>query len=144
VLLSLASTGLDLELLLNLCWFLLIGPGVYLWLRQRRQAKPVLQFSIALACLLFLLFPVISATDDLHAMRQEMEEPGPNKRALKQVVKRAAGPDFSAAPALPGSVVEVQPLVRTRGLVGAFLVPAIVSAGSTMSISRAPPAFFLA
>jgi hypothetical protein len=132
-----------LELLLNLCWLLLIGPGAYLWIRQRRQAKPVLQLSIALACLLFLLFPVISATDDLHAMRQEMEEPGPGKRALKQVVKRAAGPDFSAATALPGSAVEVQPSLR-RGLVGVFLAPAIVSAGSATSISRAPPAFFLA
>jgi len=80
-----------LELLLNLCWLLLIGPGIYLWLRQRRHAKPILQFSIALVCLLFLLFPVISATDDLHAMRQEMEESGPSKRALKQVAKRAPG-----------------------------------------------------
>ena len=144
MLLSVTTAGWDLELVLNLCWFLLIGPGVYLWLRQRRRAKPVLQFSIALACLLFLLFPVISATDDLHAMRQEMEEPGPSKRALKQVVKRAAGPDFSAASALPGSLVEVQPLVQTRALVGVSLVPAIVSAGSTISISRAPPALFLA
>ena len=133
-----------MELLLNLCWLLLMGPGVYLWLRQRRQAKPVLQFSIALACLLFLLFPVISATDDLHAMRQEMEEPGPSKRALKQVVKRAAGPDFSAAPAHPSSAVQVLPCIRVCDPVRVFRAAAIASADSAISASRGPPAFFLA
>jgi hypothetical protein len=35
-----------LELLLNLFWLLLIGPGVYLWLRERRRAKWVFQFSM--------------------------------------------------------------------------------------------------
>ena len=131
-----------MELLLNLCWLLLMGPGIYLWLRQRRQAKPVLQFSIALACLLFLLFPVISATDDLHAMRQEMEEPGPSKRALKQVVKRAMGPDFSAAPAHPGPVARVLPFIRVCGSARIFQTAAITSADSAISPSRGPPAFF--
>jgi HAMP domain-containing protein len=131
-----------LELLLNLCWLLLIGPGIYLWLRQRRRAKPILQFSIALVCLLFLLFPVISATDDLHTMRQEMEESSPSKRALKQVAKRGAGQDFSAPPAHPTVAVRVLPSNCNCGRVRFFLAAATVSAGSAIPVSRAPPSLF--
>ena len=43
-----------------------------------------LQGLLALGCLLVLLFPIISATDDLHAMRAEMEEPGASKRSVRQ------------------------------------------------------------
>ncbi|HWX94736.1 MAG TPA: hypothetical protein VNY29_19055 [Terriglobales bacterium] len=132
-----------MELLLNLCWLLLIGPGIYLWLRQRRHAKPILQFSIALVCLLFLLFPVISATDDLHAMRQEMEESGPSKRALKQVAKRAPGQDFSTPPAQLPSAVPVVPSTLSRGYVGVYLAAAAVSAGPAIPVSRPPPSSLL-
>jgi hypothetical protein len=39
---------------------------------------------LLLGCSLVLLFPVVSATDDLHAMRPEMEEWNASKRVLKQ------------------------------------------------------------
>jgi len=41
---------------------------------------------VSLGCILMLLFPVISLTDDLHAMSQETEESsyGPTKRTLRQ------------------------------------------------------------
>jgi hypothetical protein len=127
-----------------LCWLLLLGPGAYLWLRQRRRAKPIFQFSIALACLLFLLFPVISATDDLHALRQEMEECNYNKRALKQIAKRATGQDFTSPPAQVSSTVSFPPPHQVCGFVLAFFAPAPASAGSGVSASRAPPALHLA
>jgi HAMP domain-containing protein len=133
-----------LELLLNLCWLLLLGPGAYLWLRQRRRAKPIFQFSIALACLLFLLFPVISATDDLHAFRQEMEESSPNKKALKQVAKRTTAQEFSAPPAQVPSAVSFPPSSQVCGIVLIFFTPAAASAGSGIFVSRAPPASLLA
>jgi HAMP domain-containing protein len=133
-----------LELLLNLCWLLLIGPGIYLWLRQRRHAKPLLQFSISLVCLLFLLFPVISATDDLHAMRAEMEESSSSKRPQKQVAKRAPGQDFSAPPAQLPSPVRVLPSNLIRGHVRVLVAAAVVAAGATIPVSRPPPDFFLA
>jgi hypothetical protein len=128
-----------LELLLNLCWLLLIGPGIYLWLRQRRHAKPIRQFSIALACLLFLLFPVISATDDLHAMRQEMEESGPGKRALKQVAKRAPGQDFNTPSAQLPVTVRVLPSNLVRGYVVVYRAAVVVSPGTAVPVSRPPP-----
>jgi hypothetical protein len=123
---------------------LLFGPGAYLWFRQRRRAKPLLQLSIALACLLFLLFPVISVTDDLHAMRQEMEEPGPTKRALKQIVRRSVAPDLHAAAPDPSVSAAVLPAMQDCGAVQAFQSSIVASVGSSSAISRAPPITLLA
>ena len=133
-----------MELLLNLFWLLLIGPGGYLWLRERRRAKSLFQFSIALACLLFLLFPVISASDDLHAIRQEMEESSPSKRALKQVAKRVPGQDSSAPPAQLTPAIEILPCNQVCGDVPQFLDAATHSAHAHLPFSRPPPSFFLA
>lgn len=86
-----------------------------------------LQCLLALGCTLVLLFPVISATDDLHAMRAEMEDSASSKRTVRQAgsdknsawVKRLQGPpaaianaDWVAAPAvgrLDVSVVQLPP-----------------------------------
>lgn len=77
-----------MELLLNLAWILLALPAYWLWRRSfatRAQGRlSSLQCLLALTCLLVLLFPVISATDDLHAMRAEMEESSPGKRSARQ------------------------------------------------------------
>jgi hypothetical protein len=77
-----------MELLLNLAWLLLALPAYWLWRRSfhtRALGKlGSLQCLLALACLLVLLFPVISATDDLHVMRTEMEESSPGKRSARQ------------------------------------------------------------
>jgi hypothetical protein len=65
-----------MELFLNLCWFSLLVPAFFLW-QSRSSSSPTyrpLVFLCVLGCGLVLLFPVISATDDLHAMRPEMEE----------------------------------------------------------------------
>lgn len=77
-----------MELLLNLAWLLLALPAYGIW-RQAAVAKRQnrfhsLQGLLALGCLLVLLFPIVSATDDLHAMRAEMEEPGVSKRSIRQ------------------------------------------------------------
>lgn len=84
-----------MELLLNLVWLLLALPAYWLWrhaLHPREQCKfSSLQCLLALACVLVVLFPVVSATDDLHAMRAEIEESPASKRNLRQ-----AGSDRSA------------------------------------------------
>jgi hypothetical protein len=83
-----------MELLLNLVWLLLALPGYWLWRRgacaERRVSS--LQCLVALGCALILLFPVISASDDLHAMRAEMEESSSSKRTV-----RLAGTDKHSA-----------------------------------------------
>jgi HAMP domain-containing protein len=79
-----------MELLLNLLWLGLALPAIWMWRRRPvlaartgwlRRQQPFLLF----ACVLMLLFPVVSATDDLHAIRQEMEESTPSKRMVKAV-----------------------------------------------------------
>lgn len=77
-----------MELLLNLAWLLMLVPAYYLW-RGSRSGDPErkctsLQALLALACVLVILFPVISATDDLHAMRAEIEESPSTKRSVRQ------------------------------------------------------------
>ena len=73
-----------MELLLNLAWLLLALPAVWLWARSRSGSTgrkfSALQCLLALGFLLVLLFPVISATDDLRAMRTEMEGSPGSKR----------------------------------------------------------------
>jgi len=69
-----------MELFLNLCWLLLAVPAIWVW-HEARSAQPGRRFQsrrslLLLACLVVLLFPVISASDDLQAMRPEIEESG--------------------------------------------------------------------
>lgn len=101
-----------MELLLNLCWLLLTAPAIFCWMRRRHRAesRPYI-IIIALTCLLTLLFPVISASDDLHAMRQEMEDSSATKRALKQagIDKTSWQSPFSDPPAQLTPTVAVHP-----------------------------------
>jgi hypothetical protein len=83
-----------MELLLNLFWLMLALPAVLIWRHDLTSARPLGMFSrsrsfVLLSCLLALLFPIVSATDDLHPIRAEIEESSPSKR----VVKQAPGPN---------------------------------------------------
>jgi len=77
-----------MELLLNLAWLLLALPAYILWRRSRtagqKRSISSLQCLLALGCVLVMLFPVVSATDDLRAMRAEMEESPASKRNVRQ------------------------------------------------------------
>lgn len=94
-----------MELLLNLLWLTLALPALWLWRRANRSsdARPFgsLRCLLVLSCLLTLLFPVISATDDLHPMRAEMEESSLSKRMLRSAADHRAPVRMSAdTPAL--------------------------------------------
>lgn len=69
-----------MELLLNLLWLLLLVPACWIWRRERKSSMRCL---LALGCALVVLFPVISATDDLHAAPQAMEDSTSIKRTLR-------------------------------------------------------------
>jgi hypothetical protein len=77
-----------MELLLNLAWLLLAMPGFWLWRSYRsaphRRKFTAFQCLLALGCMLVILFPVVSATDDLRAMRNEVEESPASKRNIRQ------------------------------------------------------------
>jgi hypothetical protein len=134
-----------MELLLNLAWVLLALPAYWLWRRDAgaRVARRIsaLQCLLALGCVLVLLFPVISASDDLHAMRAEMEESASSKRTVRQAgsdknsawVNRLQGPPALEASAAWQVIPEVGRLeVSVLGL-APLLRPRVFHAG------RAPP-----
>jgi len=77
-----------MELLLNLAWLLLAVPAFWLWrgasCAPHRRKFTAFQCLLALGCMLVILFPVVSATDDLRAMRNEIEESPASKRTIRQ------------------------------------------------------------
>jgi hypothetical protein len=133
-----------MELLLNLAWLLLALPAYWLW-RRRAPKVTSLQCLLALACGLVLLFPVISASDDLHAMRAEMEDSSINKRTV-----RAAGSETNSAwvnrlqgspAALASAVGLVAPEVRLLEICVTCVSP--LARPSVFHGGRAPPLSFL-
>jgi hypothetical protein len=77
-----------MELLLNIIWLALALPAVWMRCHKPAYAHRSERFEgcrpfLLLGCALILLFPVVSATDDLNAMRPEMEESNPSTRQLK-------------------------------------------------------------
>jgi hypothetical protein len=133
-----------LELLLNLCWLLLIGLGFGFWFPQRRTSKS-LKLAFAFACLWVLLFPVISATDDLHVMRQEAEESSSAKETLKQATDHGSrGRDCSALPALLSHILQASPCSETWGNIPVLRAATPLSVWTTNSPGRAPPVSLLA
>jgi predicted MFS family arabinose efflux permease len=135
-----------MELFLNLAWLMLVVPAYWIWQsarsRQRGEWRS-LQCLLALGCVLVLLFPVISATDDLHAMRAEMEESGTNKRSVRQAVSDASvwNNRTQTLPAVLGTVLSFafcpeyceRPLTLSSSFVTA---PYAVRAGRAPPVSR--------
>ncbi|HLW86013.1 MAG TPA: hypothetical protein VKR60_12420 [Candidatus Sulfotelmatobacter sp.] len=139
-----------MELLLNLAWILLALPAYWLWRRSfatRAQGRlGSMQCLLALGCLLVLLFPVVSATDDLHAMRAEMEESSPGKRGVRQAAGEKSSVWHSRWQHLPALVAARASFVFV-GEGWQELVTASISLPVPPSIfraSRAPPSSCLA
>jgi hypothetical protein len=102
-----------MDLLLNLLWLLLVMPAFWVWGRQDRSLGS-LRCLLVLACGVVLLFPVVSATDDLQAMRPEIVESSPLKRTLKQgTIEKASGQNqFPKSPAILTFIFAVRPCVQ--------------------------------
>jgi hypothetical protein len=138
-----------MELLLNLLWLLLVMPAFWLWRYSRtapeRRAASPLHCLLALGCLLVILFPVISATDDLQAMRAEMEESPTSKRT---VGGHSSGDKSSPSNSLlqPALIVTVKVSLAPES--AWYQAPPVLTsiAGSPAVLrpSRAPPSFLLA
>jgi hypothetical protein len=137
-----------MELLLNLAWMLLALPAYWLWRRagaRREHRVTALQCLLALGCVIVLLFPVISATDDLHAMRAEMEESATNKRAVRQAgsEKHSAGANRAQGPpALVASMAwPIAPEAGLREVCVLCLAP--LARPCDFYAGRAPPSSLL-
>jgi hypothetical protein len=136
-----------MELLLNLAWLLLALPAFWLWHGSRSAPRgrkfTALQCLLALGCMLVILFPVVSATDDLCAMLNVMEESPASKRTIRQAGNdKASAWKWQSPPALAATAASIfvgdqgrQPL-PVLGL-SVSSAPAIARSG------RAPPYSFL-
>jgi len=135
-----------MELALNLLWLTLALPAIWMWrhepvcaegCRSFRRLRPFVLFG----CVLMLLFPVVSATDDLHAMRQEIEESGPSKRMVKQAVADKSLTRLNNGGPLPALIFPA-PSSRNDKVCGQVLVASIClpeQSSFGKPSSRAPP-----
>lgn len=130
-----------MELFLNLCWLALLLPAYLLW-RRRGSSEPWTRASFViictLGCALVLLFPVVSASDDLHAIGQAMEE---SERGLRDNGHRAcsahAVPHLSLR-ALPASA-SLHVLFEQVGTVFSLSPNSFDTILARASAGRAPP-----
>jgi hypothetical protein len=132
-----------MELLLNLSWLLLAVPAFWLWRESSgvsgRRRFSALQGVFALAGALVLLFPVVSATDDLRAIRAEMEESQSGKLSVGQSTdERPSASRAQAQPAAPVYAHTSVALDHGNLLVIQYSVPTPVSPVFVCS-GRAPP-----
>jgi hypothetical protein len=137
-----------MELLLNLVWLLLAFPAFWVWRIAKNRpgpSQPSRYCWLTLACILILLFPVVSATDDLQAVRPEMEEASsqdalgnPHHGKLLASVRTAC--DSFASPA---TLCSVGPELAISGLVAQPIM--LLSANHLVMTraGRAPPLSFL-
>jgi hypothetical protein len=135
-----------MELLLNLFWLTLAVPALWMWCRKSVYGKDRRRFDgirpvLLLGCVLVLLFPVVSATDDLHAMRQEMEESSPSNRIVKQATGDKSVVGLNIPRALPPwiSPVPFGPDYQACRQVSTVSDLLPQQAHSTERASRAPP-----
>jgi len=121
-------------------------PAYWLWRHEvataRRGQRPdSLSCLLALACVLVLLFPVVSATDDLHAMRAEMEEPGATKRTIQSAASDKASTPHVRLHAPPAALAEqVSFSLSVENRKSSCAEPTLLPAAPLCTrASRAPP-----
>jgi len=137
-----------MELFLNLCWLSLLLPAWLLWRRRASStglgspagspaARPLV-FLCTLGCAFVLLFPVISATDDLHAMRPEMEESERAFRDANRCPCTIHALTHSSQPVLPISA-SLTPAFEQVGTVVALISQTLRTFSTSAPTGRAPP-----
>jgi len=133
-----------LELLLNLVWVLIVTASLLVWRRlsctnENCPRRPVTTL-IALVCVLVLLFPVISATDDLHVAEFAIEDSG--RKVLRHLLPDASSGvqgHTAFAPPVPVFCI-ASPLAQTVAAVHQQH-PLLPESACRDSVSdRAPPA----
>lgn len=131
-----------MELFLNFVWILLFAPAWWVWRRNGRNFSSVRCF-LTLACVLVILFPVISATDDLHAAPQAMEEASSTKRTLKHGTCGKAQNHLSSPPAHVTPTLDVFPPNDSCADVQSVSFSLPPTRGKRIIGDRAPPSLSL-
>jgi hypothetical protein len=133
-----------MELLLNLLWLSLALPAYWFWGKRpvpvpnsRARIRSLIFFSCALA----LLFPVVSATDDLSAPKPDAEEVSASKCTAKWSIDIKSGRQPRDGTSLAHStyLISLKPACESWDLAfaGDIRFPEALSFGT--SACRAPP-----
>jgi hypothetical protein len=134
------------ELVLNLLWVLISAAAVYGWMGRPHDCprrRDLLRDAMVLGCILWLLFPIISASDDLCVNSDAVEEWTSFSRRTK--VSPSPALSTGAFVALPVSLVAVLvPALALLGLVIADSLPIPSSVLVRREHGRSPPALSLA
>ena len=136
-----------MELLLNLIWLALSMGAFVIFLRRRPRAgrdwQPHRRALLALACTLLLLFPVVSASDDLHPTQALLED------ATRRIQQFASPLQLAHS----GSVIPLWPMLPALALALGFALatwqpwrpqelPTAARRGYSRALGgRAPPLF---
>jgi len=139
-----------MELLLNIIWIALVVPALWMWHWKPRSVQHPQGLGryrpfILLGCVLLLLFPVVSATDDLNAMRPEMEDSNPSTSPFKHSASARSNLSAHATGTVPLQHVGpgFVPSDESCGLVWILSVGLPASVPEKQSVSRGPPASVL-
>ncbi len=142
-----------MELLLNLVWLLVAAGAVVLWIFQRRRGASrdggcVFLQAVALACALAVLFPAISATDDLHAAQLAVEASDVARKVMRSINSAGASGTSDWLHYLPAVLLLALAAVsRRRKLLGTVFEPRLLPLHTALFSSvegRAPPVRFQA
>ena len=135
-----------MELLLNLAWLVISVVAILLlrgnwWRRNERSLREW----IALATFLFLLFPVISLTDDLHP-EIALAEAATGKKHFQ--ILRAHGPDSqpSHSPGISAAIFRNQICTSPESEFAALTdqdASIVLSAATKVTSGRSPPSILL-
>jgi hypothetical protein len=137
-----------METLLNLIWLFISVAGIWIWLRwwSPRHAGNEVRLKqgwMAVVVLIFLLFPVISMTDDLHPGPAYMEDSSASKRRGPALRQAAAHRIHSQARSAAVATLPPNPDFALALLDAANLAVerSFASSASRLTVSgRAPPA----
>jgi hypothetical protein len=134
-----------MELALNVVWLLLALPAVWIWRYRPARANhanasfvPIL----VLGCVLVLLFPVISASDDLHTVGMDIEEPGPQRWVKQCAGERCPSQLFSSGKLpmqLTASSLHLRSADTIWGLVVLGVASVPVEPTASKVVARGPP-----
>jgi len=130
-----------MELFLNLCWLALLLPAYVLWRRKISSshfARSSLVIIGTLGCALVLLFPVVSVSDDLHAVSQAMEESKPS--FLQDGYRASSGQHVAhVAPLMAPAPLSLKIAFEHSGAVLVFATHSPETSFASASAGRAPP-----
>ena len=137
-----------IELVLNFAWFILATASYVLLFRhlasrgaKRASGPRRCQCVVALGCVLAILFPVISLTDDLHDMQATVEE----SSSSSVIVKRSGANRLSTPVCTPHQLLYVVASFRattgwlTSGTIATQRTSRLSSELWSTSLDRAPP-----